>query len=218
MKIIVLILILLPFGGKSKAENMNEYSVSAGITFPQGTFNKYTDNGFYGNIRYISHWDSFKALSGIANLSGSFFSSTTEDVLLTDGSYARKRISEYSGALHLGVQLGSDSRHSFFRPKAGLAGGLYFFNTETLLLSEYSDETVFAKDNQTQFRVGWRGIIGTDLFFTPKWGLSFEFTYDHVLNLHHTLVFDPDVGIKKVGQTARFNSYSIGLILPLPFD
>lgn len=220
---IILIFCFMIFG-QANAATMNEVSINSGITFPQGTFHRYSDNGFYGHVRLISHLNSFKALSGFADLSGSFFSSTEEDVLFTsDGIFplwrnTTKKTSEYSVALHIGTLIGSDSRNSFFRPKVGIAGGLYLFNTETQILDEFDDDDILAEDNNTQVRVGWRGIIGTDLFFTPKWGLSFEFTYDHVLNLHHTLEFNPGVGVTRVGQTARFNNYSIGVIFSLPID
>ncbi len=222
-KLCILLLLCFAVSSQSQAEPMHEWSIHTGMTFPQGTFNKYTDNGFYGNIRIISHMNAFKALSGFADLSGSFFKETERDVLLSDGFFfldATEKISEYSVALHVGTMLGSDSKNSFFRPKVGIAGGLYLFNTQTLLevRDNFLDEDPLAEDNQTQLRVGWRGIIGTDLFFTPSWGLSFEFTYDHVLNLHHTLNFEPSVGVTKVGQTARFNSYAIGVIFPLPID
>lgn len=225
--IFIILLICTAFSAQIFAEDILEMSIKTGITYPQGTFRKYSDNGLYGNARLIAHLNSFKAISGFADLSGSFFKSTEENGILFKSAdpydirelNATKKTSEYSLALHIGTLLGSDSRNSFFRPKVGLAGGLYLFNTQTQLFDDlYLDEDPLAEDNQTQIRVGWRGIIGTDLFFTPKWGLSFEFTYDHVLNLHHTLDFLPGVGVYKVGQTARFNSYSIGAIFPLPFE
>ena len=223
--LIGILIVCLTFVGITHAEkisdNMNEVSLSAGITFPQGTFNRYTDDGFYAHARFIAHLSSFKAISGFADLSGSFFKSTEDDVILTNGILyldATERISEYSVALHLGTMVGSDSRNSFFRPKFGIAGGLYLFNTETLILNDAISDEPLAEGNQTQLRVGWRGIVGTDLFFTPQWGLSFEFTYDHVLNLHHFRIVDPASQPTTVGQTARFNNFSIGVIFPLPFD
>lgn len=219
MKRLLLTLFLsLTLLGQANAKNMYEFSANAGVTFPQGTFHRYTDNGPYGHARLVAHMNSFKAISVFADLSGSFFSTTEEDVIISDDIFiydAVRRISEYSVALHIGTLVGSDSRNSFFRPKFGIAGGLYLFNTETVIFDPIFDEEPLAEDNQTQVRVGWRGIIGTDLFFTPKWGLSFEVTYDHVLNLHHTHEFIPGVGLTNIGQSARFNSFSVGVIFPI---
>ena len=199
-----------------------EVCVNVGGTFPKGNFHKYTDDGYYGNARLVAHLKSMKALSGFTEFSGSFFKYTTEDVLLTDGIRQRevvKKNSQYSVSWHLGMMLGSGSRNSFFRPKLGLAGGLYLFNTQTLLVDDiFIDDPPLAEDNETQVRVGWRGIVGANFFFTPNWGISLEFTSDQVLNLHNTVEFIPEVGVTKVGQSARFNNYSIGVIFPIPID
>jgi hypothetical protein len=218
MKYLLLILLSLTILGQVNAENMYEFSANAGVTFPHGTFHRYTDNGAYGHARLVAHMNSFKAISIFTDLSVSLFSTSEEDVIISDDIFiydARRRISEYSVALHIGTLIGSDSRNSFFRPKFGIAGGLYLFNIQTLILDPLFDDEELADDNQTQVRVGWRGIIGTDLFFTPKWGLSFEFTYDHVLNLHHSLEYIPGVGLTNIGQSARFSSFSVGVILPI---
>ena len=220
--IISAIFALLLFSTSLSAGTFSEISFHGGLIEPQGSYRHYSDNGGNGRVRVIGHLNNMNSLSGWIDFSGSIFSYENEDVVLTDGIFLydfERHTSEYAFSLHTGLQLGSDSRNSFFRPKAGLGVGCYLFNTETSLFAVgYTDEEPEAKENKTDFRFGWKGYVGVDFFFTPKWGLSFEFMNDQVLNLHHTLEFVPGEELKKVGQTARYYTYSIGVIIPLPID
>jgi len=57
-------------------------------------------------------------------------------------------------------------------------------------------------------------VAGVDLFFVTNWGLSFDFTYDHVLGLDHVDEYLPGGQLVRTARTARYQSYMIGFTFP----
>ena len=154
-------------------------------------------------------------LSGWVNINGSFFSSETNYVEIIGDPYfagADERISEYSIALHTGLQIGSDSRRGAIRPRFGVGPGIYFFNTEDVLTVPGMEEA-YDQTNETQVKFGWRAFGGVDFFFDTHWGVTFDVCYDHVLSLDHAWQYNALTNtVEKIGQTARYNSYSVGVV------
>jgi opacity protein-like surface antigen len=157
-------------------------------------------------------------LSGYLDLSGSFFSSESEDVLVWVegvGTFeAEKRISQYNIALHAGLQLGSDTRRGAIRPRFAFAPGLYLFNTETTV-TMWDAEDPFLDDSDAQVKFGWRGIVGCDFFLTTRWGISTEFVYDQVINLHHETEYDELGRPNPVTKSARFHGFMVGVVFAM---
>lgn len=216
MKRYVILCVCLCWAAQLTARTIGEIHVSAGGIYPQGNYVRYADPGFTGNLRFTAHVRGFGSTSGWVDLNGSFFSSDNSYVEVYDDPYisgADQRVSEYAFSLHAGLQLGAATRRGFFRPRAGVAPGLYIFDTETVLTVPGMDEPL-SEENNSQVKFGWRGILGADLFFTPKWGVSLDITYDHVLNLDHAFVYQQPRGVIRVGKTARYHSYMVGIVIP----
>lgn len=216
MKIISYILVFIVIMTLSGfAQPDGEMHISVGGIYPQGNYVAYADPGITANLRWTIHMNQFGFLSGWLNVNGSFFSSEEFYVeLLDDPDYRRatERISEYAISFHTGLQLGSGSRQGAFRPRVGFGPGIYFFNTEDKLTVANLEEP-YAIDNETQVKFGWRAFAGLDIFVNSRWGFTFDFTYDHVLSLDHIWQVESADKVIKVGQTARFNSYSAGVVL-----
>lgn len=208
--------ICLAAGPVSGENPIGELGLAVGGIFPQGDFARYTDPGLNFMIRLNVHIPKVKAVSGWFDIGGSAFARDEDPVFLLVDDIAlpaKKEESESGFYLHLGVQLGSASRRGFFRPRAALAPGLYIFNTRTTLRPLDYEEDLFANNN-TQVRLGWRGAIGADFFFSTKWGISVSFLYDHVLNLHRVSDVDELGNTFTVSRSARFHSFMIGAVIP----
>jgi hypothetical protein len=208
--VVTMLAIMILVASSTQAGLIGEAGISAGGVFPQGNFNTYADAGPTFNIRANFHIPQAQMISGYVDLGGSFFQSDTEDIyVFVEGLgvyWAKKNVNQYNLSLHAGLQLGSDTRRGAIRPRAVFAPGLYFFNTQTTATFE-GDEEPFIDESNAQLRFGWRGVVGTDVFFTTKWGLSFEFVFDQVINLHH------DLG--DVSKSARFHSFMLGVVFPM---
>ena len=217
MKIAALIcLIGLSLPSSITAETIiksNDLTISVGVVDPIGNFRKFSDMGATAQIRYVLHNKTVDIAALWVDLNGYFFSEQSDQITVYAAPFlfedAEYRISEYAGATQVG-------RRSFFRPKAGAGLGLYLFNTKHLIYwIGYEDEPLL-DDDDLELRAGWRGFLGVDLFFTSAFGISFEYNYDQVWNLHHTLEFDPDLGTTvKVGRSARFDNFMIGVTIPI---
>jgi len=108
---------------------------------------------------------------------------------------------------HIGLQIGSTSRSAFFRPRAGIGVGLYYFYTETIwhqgdVLDEIASETW-----DKQWTPGWRGFVGADFFIVPStWAIALDFKYDRVTHLDH------HVPLSRPNNDGRFYSVTIGFV------
>jgi hypothetical protein len=104
--------------------------------------------------------------------------------------------------MNIGLQLKSRSTRALFRPRAGIAPGVYIF-------WRIEDQPIVAglsRELETRFgRLGWRAIAGADWFFGGSIGLATEYVFDYVWNLH------PDVN-------RQFHGFSIGIVLTNPPD
>jgi len=133
------------------------------------------------------------------------------DTLLFPGE---KTISQTAWTIHAGLQLGSPTRLGLIRPRASISPGLYIFNIRTSYKFEDAQDNLYS-DDDTQVKFGWRGAVGTTLFFSTKWGLSFDFIYDHVYKLHQ-LEGRNELGQYTITSTAAdFQTYSVGVVIPL---
>lgn len=202
----------------SSASAIGELSFSIGGVYPQGSYAQYADPGVNINGKGIFHIPSMELISGWIDLNFSEFSSEETDIIVQVGNLAdllaTQTISETAFSMHGGLQLGSDSRRGFFRPRAAIGPGFYVFSTTSSARFDDADED-FYSESETQTKIGWRGALGVDLFFRTKWGISLDFLYDHVVDLNHTLEFDQQSGaLTKTGQAARFHSFMIGVVIP----
>lgn len=193
-----------------------ELGLGIGPTFPQGEFARYSDPGPHFNIRATPRIPGVESVAGWLDFNVTLFSSeesplfiTVEDFLLE----AKKTVSEYAFSLHAGLQVGSASAKGFIRPRAALAPGLYVFNTETSVRLIGDDEDLVS-NNDSDVRVGWRGIIGVDFFFSQQWGISFDFFYDHVFRMRRLIDTDEAGNTIEVFRPARFQTYMISVVIP----
>ena len=76
-------------------------------------------------------------------------------------------------------------------------------------------EEPLSSETEGRLRFEWRGVAGVDLFFVTKCGLSFDFTYDHVLGLDHVDEYQPGGQLVRTARTARYQSYMIGVTIPV---
>ncbi|MDH3892592.1 MAG: hypothetical protein OEV49_16115 [candidate division Zixibacteria bacterium] len=217
LPILFLIGLVLCVGGPVSAGGIGELNLSIGGIFPQGNYAQFADPGFTGNFRLTFRVPGLGFAAGWVDGNFSHFSSDETYVEIIDDPYfagADQRVSEYAVSLHGGLQIGADTRRGFFRPRVALGPGVYGFQTETVLTIPDVEEPL-SDETESQWKLGWRGMAGVDLFFVTKWGLSFDFTYDHVLSLDHVDEYREGVGVVRTGRTARYLSYSIGVTIPL---
>jgi len=211
-----MVLILLVAISGYAQDPVGEISLKGGPIFPQGDYARYTDEGGGAIIRLNIHVTEAQPISAFFEIGGNFYrGNETPTVFTGDGIAipAKKHENEYNFALHLGLQLGTGSRHGFLRPRVSIGPGVYLFNTETAYRPLDYDENLL-ESNETQVRVGWRGSVGSGFFFSTKWGISFDFIYDHVVNLHRATDADDLGRVGTVSRAGRFQSYMIGVIIP----
>ena len=172
---------------------VGDLTMSLGYSAPQGTFTRYASTGFHALLRVsfpaqdkapISFWFGFAFTHFSRQESTVYVEYTSHDY-----SYygpAREVLEEDAFALHVGLQLGNPTRRAFFRPRASLGVGLYVFSTTVKYFEpDWPDDyELGGYTDQLLGRFGWRGVVGADFFFTPKWGLSLDLHYDHVLRLN----------------------------------
>jgi hypothetical protein len=198
------------------AAPLGELNISLGGMFPQGNYAAFTDPGFALNLRGNFRIPGLGFAGGWVDGNVSFFGSDESFVEVVGHPYishADQSVSETAFSLHGGLQLGVDTKRGFFRPRAALGPGLYIFSTSTELTVPDFEEPL-SEDTDSQVKLGWRGVAGVDLFFVTKWGLSFDFTYDHVLGLDHVDEYQEGVGVVRTSRTARYQSYTVGVTIP----
>jgi hypothetical protein len=203
------------FGAQTNAAVFGDVTLAGGGTWPQGSFAAYGDPGPQGLLRVTVQIPEVRAVMGWMDVNYTHFSSETQPV---DLEYlgrvfpADQSTSQDCLAFHLGVQAGNHTRRGFFRPRAGIGLGAYFFFTNVSLKEVRiggEDEDVFDSDvTDSQELLGWRGQIGSDFFFTPRWGISFDLLYDHIWNLNRK---DGDTNVRR---TSRYQGFAIGVVIP----
>lgn len=211
-----LICLALCVTGSVSAGAIGELNISVGGIVPQGNYAQFADPGFTANIRATFRVPKLGFAAGWVDGNFSGFSSDESYVEIVGDPYYKggdQRVSEHAMSLHGGLQIGLDTRRGFLRPRAALGPGLYLFQTSTVVTVPGVDEP-WSDETKSQWKLGWRGMAGVDLFFYTQWGLSFDFTYDHVLSLDHVDEFQQGVGVVRTGRTARYYSYSIGVTIP----
>ena len=217
--IMVILLVIFTCGTINAGDAIGELGIHGGVIFPQGNFVRYADAGPAFILRANTHIPKFEAISGWFDVSGALFSEERESVsfdisnFIVDGELVTK---QYSISLHAGLQLGSDSRSGVIRPRAALAPGIYYFSTETKFTRDdmFGVEETLQLEKVDQVRFGWRGVIGSDFFLSTKWGISFDFVYDQVWNLHEVLAVNAAGQQVQRSQSARFNGYMVGVVIP----
>jgi hypothetical protein len=196
---------------------VGEFAFCGGLISPQGNFASYSDEGANFMLRVNTHVNEAKAFSGLLTIGASIFSNEENSLIIDAGGFAlpaKENIDQYSFSLHIGLQVGSESRNSVFRPRAALAPGLYFFNTETSIRPLDYDEDLI-EVNEGQLRFGWKGNLGVDFFFSTKWGISFDFNYDQVFDMDRFVEIDEFGHSEKISRSSRFHTFLIGVVIPL---
>jgi hypothetical protein len=189
-----------------------ELGFSGGVIFPQGDFARYSDPGPTFMLRVNPHLTKAKFISGWFTFGLNFFDSDETPVIINDNIPGKKNVDQYGLSLHFGLQFGSESRRGFFRPRAAIAPGFYYFNTETSIRPlDYEEDLIEVNDGQ--FRFGWKAALGTDFFFSSRWGVSFDFIYDHVVNMKRYVEVDQEGNREEVKQSSRFQGFHIGVVV-----
>jgi hypothetical protein len=216
LAVLCLVALCLTAGRAFSDDLRGEVGLGIGPTFPQGEFARYSDPGPHFNIRVTPRIPGVESVAGWIDLNGTLFSSEETPVFITVEDFlldAKKTVSEYAFSLHTGLQVGSASAKGFIRPRAALAPGLYIFNTETSIRVIGDDEDLVS-NNDSDVRVGWRGIIGVDFFFSQQWGISFDFFYDHVFRMRRLIDTDEAGNTVEIFRPARFQTYVISAVIP----
>lgn len=197
---------------------VGDFSIGLGYSAPQGTFTRYADVGFHALLRVNFRAQEQFPLSFWLGLTYTHFSTEDSRVYvefpdLYDPYYgeAKELLKEKAYAILVGVQLGNPTRRAFFRPRASFGVGLYVFATTVkyIALDGRDDEELWGYTDEILGRFGWRGVLGADFFFTPKWGIAVDLHYDHVLRLNLTA----DTESRNV--TARFQGIAVGVVFAL---
>jgi hypothetical protein len=192
-----------------------ELHIGLGGTFPQGTFARYADPGFIVDLRATVHIP--KAEFIVAWMDFNYILFARENIE-TQGEMTVGPVTTYFPVMekysedlytaHVGLQLASNTQRGAIRPRAGIGIGVYNFVTDLTWEAELADTTleVAKLDLDDQFRLGWRGIIGIDFFFTPQFGASADFIYDHVFNVERV------EGTEVLNRTSRFHGFTAGFV------
>jgi hypothetical protein len=193
-----------------------EVTITIGYCSPQGEFASYSDPGPQFSIRGELEIPGAPFLSGWADFSYTLFEHDSFDTEIEVGDFSfpvTQTTKQDAVSAHIGLQLSSHSDNEFFRyirPRAALGVGIYHFDTSVSLNtdSDIGDDIVLDSDTLDSHTCGgWRGILGADLYFDPRWGVCIEFVYDNVFGLHRR---DGDL---ESDETARFQSFSIGAVI-----
>ncbi len=216
--IIVLCLIIGLTGGTTcGAAVFGEVALTGGVVMPQGTFNRYADNGELANLRLSMHIPHVEMFVGWIDFEiGQFSRDEFETYKITQivggptlYDPETQVTSEDLIAGHIGLQLASMSQNAFFRPRAALGIGLYGFSHKIEWKEDVGDSTVVIASENLHRKTcwGWRASVGADLFFTPQWGATFNVVYDHVLKLRQK-----ETLVDLSNNTSRFNGFTVGII------
>lgn len=221
MKKQILLLTLLIFTAAIPCWGFDDVSFNLGTAIPQNTYYTYTSNGIYGHVRGIDYIGNSNHLSLWADFNGIYFRQTEQVVYLEEFPYAGDaviRSSEYSMAVHTGIQFGINNREKPLRPKIGLGIGYYYFNTYIRFweIAEDPDNSApFFSENNSQFIFGWRLFTGLDLRLSDKTAFTIDMTIDHLDNLKQNITYSDGETLPTSGKTAYFYNISLGVLLYL---
>ncbi|MFH1755987.1 MAG: hypothetical protein ABIA59_09815 [Candidatus Latescibacterota bacterium] len=215
LSVAVIIVLGVMNAGIAGAGVFGELHLGLGGTFPQGTYARYVDPGFVVDLRGTIHIPNAEFLAAWVDFNYIIFA---QESIESEGKVTVGPITTYFPVMekyseelytgHVGIQLASTTQRAAFRPRAGIGIGLYNFQTDLTWEAEFPDTTVkianLDLDSQTCF--GWRAIMGADFFFTPQFGASIDFLYDHVFNVERV------EGTEEVERTSRFLGFTAGFV------
>ena len=177
-----------------------DFVVLGGGAWPQGSTTEFSDAGWNLNLRLATHLRSIKGLIPTLQLGGTFFpqeSRLVDDYTDTFIVLAEEETDRWAGSFNLGLQLGSPTRHGFFRPRAGIAPGFYTLAREVQRTLPGEVDPYYTKTLWLG-RLGWKGIVGADFFVSRMAGIALEFVYDQVWDVEN-------------GQSARYQGFALGV-------
>jgi hypothetical protein len=152
------------------------------------------------NLRVAAHLPFLKGVIPTLSFGTAFFpgeSGLVEDETENFIVIAKQETDRWAGAVNLGIQLGSPSRRGFFRPRAGIAPGFYLLGAQ-IDRTLPQDPEPYYQSTLLLGRLGWKGVIGADLFFTRSAGLSLEFVYDQIWHIENR-------------QSGRYQGFAVGI-------
>jgi len=216
----ILLLGLVLSAGSASAQNVvGEFTLGAGVAIPSGNYQAFTEDGFRLYARITPRIPFIKAVGGWFDLDVAIFSEDHDDVDFNIGGFdrtAERTVGEYAVSLHIGTQLGSDTRRGFIRPRVGAGLGLYTFWTNTSIKMPDSDENI-VDEAVGQMRPGWRAIAGIDFFKGRQYGVAVELVHDQVWNFRREVQLEENGPTIETHQSARFWGITVGLVVALDF-
>jgi hypothetical protein len=196
------------------ASGAGDVTLGLGGVWPQGSFAAYGDPGFTVLARGRLEVPGFPALSGWLDVNYVNFSAETFETELSTGDIsfpADQTTTQQAVTVHIGAQLGSSSRKAFFRPRAAVGVGFYFFDTTLKLERKDADddeEPLYTETLDSQACFGWRSVVGADFYFDQKWGVSVDLFYDHVSGLNRV------EGDEETHRTSVYQGFAVGVVIP----
>jgi hypothetical protein len=207
------------FLSTSTAYGTGELTLSLGGAWPQASLAEYSDPGFTVLARAGLELPKFRALSGwigvgFVNFGGDSFETDTSEWGVVEQS-----TNQHAFTMHIGAQLGAEIHERgevfFFRPRAAVGVGYYFFRS-TLSLeridAEPDEDPLQYETLDSQSRFGWRGVVGLDCFVTQRWGVSIDVFYDHVFELNRV------EGDEESRGASTYQGVALGVVFRLGAD
>jgi len=178
--------------------------VSVGGGWPQGSTAVFHDPGFTLALRAAYHLPFLKGTIPTLGWNATFF--PEESGLVDDETnnfivLARQESDRFVTALNLGIQIGSPTRRGFFRPRAGVAPGVYVLYKDVKRTLPGDDDPYYL-NTVWLGRAGWKGVIGADFFISNQAGVALEFVYDQIWHQDNR-------------QSGRYQGFAVGLTLAL---
>ena len=209
----VLMLIIMASPAPAACAEFGVLSGSIGGIFPQANYAAFADPGLNACLQATYHPFPSRIFALWASGGLAVFSEKKAAVQLEiDGvsEWATRKINDRAYILHLGIRVGSQSCKAFLRPYISGGPGIYLFDTETKYKLVGQPEWSRVR-HTTDTGFGWRGILGTDFYFSEKFGIRLECFFDKVYNLNSQ---DDD---KTNNLATSFISYMIGVVVPFEF-
>lgn len=213
MRNIFLVFIIMAFLAPAAGAEFGVLSGSIGSIAPQGDYAAFADPGL--NICLQATYHPLESHVFALWVSGSLAVFSAEDATVQldiDGAseWADRQINDKAYIIHLGIRLGSRSYKPVLRPFVSAGPGIYVFDTETKYkLVGQPDWSHIRHNTETGF--GWRGVLGTDIYFSEKFGVRLECFFDDVYGLNPLDTEETD------NIEARYISYMIGIVIPFEF-
>ncbi|MEW5702486.1 MAG: outer membrane beta-barrel protein [Candidatus Zixiibacteriota bacterium] len=196
----------------AQATAFGDLTLGIGGMWPQGSLTQYSDPGPNFLLRANYQIPQLRTVMLWGDVNATLFSSETQrayiDVYGGRDIPVDQNTSQYAVSFHLGLQTGNPSRLGLFRPRAAIGIGIYVFATDVNWKGMNQDDPIAEETTDSQGRFGWRGLLGSDFFFSPKWGIAVDLLYDQVWRLNQT------EGKESAHLTSRFQGFSIGVVIP----